>query len=69
MPGCYPTAVSLALFPAYAAGLAEPEAVIVAASGTSGAGKARQAAPARLRGHGLHEPRTASAAATGTPRR
>ncbi|NEC87255.1 N-acetyl-gamma-glutamyl-phosphate reductase [Streptomyces sp. SID12501] len=40
VPGCYPTAVSLALFPAYAAGLAESEAVIVAASGTSGAGKA-----------------------------
>ncbi|MEU1673618.1 N-acetyl-gamma-glutamyl-phosphate reductase [Streptomyces roseifaciens] len=40
VPGCYPTAVSLALFPAYAAGLAGPEAVIVAASGTSGAGKA-----------------------------
>ncbi|MFG2116232.1 N-acetyl-gamma-glutamyl-phosphate reductase [Streptomyces sp. NPDC048718] len=40
VPGCYPTAVSLALFPAYAQGLAEPEAVIVAASGTSGAGKA-----------------------------
>ncbi|ARZ71022.1 N-acetyl-gamma-glutamyl-phosphate reductase [Streptomyces albireticuli] len=40
VPGCYPTAVSLALLPAYAAGLAEPEAVIVAASGTSGAGKA-----------------------------
>ncbi|WEH42755.1 N-acetyl-gamma-glutamyl-phosphate reductase [Streptomyces sp. AM 2-1-1] len=40
VPGCYPTAVSLALFPAYAAALAEPEAVIVAASGTSGAGKA-----------------------------
>ncbi|WP_055528259.1 N-acetyl-gamma-glutamyl-phosphate reductase [Streptomyces graminilatus] len=40
VPGCYPTAVSLALFPAYAAGLAEAEAVIVAASGTSGAGKA-----------------------------
>lgn len=40
VPGCYPTAVSLALFPAYAASLAEPEAVIVAASGTSGAGKA-----------------------------
>ncbi|AXK32161.1 N-acetyl-gamma-glutamyl-phosphate reductase [Streptomyces armeniacus] len=39
VPGCYPTAVSLALFPAYAAALAEPEAVIVAASGTSGAGK------------------------------
>lgn len=40
VPGCYPTAVSLALFPAYAAHLAEPEAVVVAASGTSGAGKA-----------------------------
>ncbi|MGA5520625.1 N-acetyl-gamma-glutamyl-phosphate reductase [Streptomyces pseudogriseolus] len=43
VPGCYPTAVSLALFPAYAAGLAEPEAVVVAASGTSGAGKAPRA--------------------------
>ncbi|MFF4232064.1 N-acetyl-gamma-glutamyl-phosphate reductase [Streptomyces sp. NPDC001820] len=40
VPGCFPTAVSLALFPAYAASLAEPEAVITAASGTSGAGKA-----------------------------
>ncbi|QKW26699.1 N-acetyl-gamma-glutamyl-phosphate reductase [Streptomyces seoulensis] len=40
VPGCYPTAASLALAPAYAAGLVEPEAVIVAASGTSGAGKA-----------------------------
>jgi N-acetyl-gamma-glutamyl-phosphate reductase len=40
VPGCYPTAVSLALFPAYAARLVEPEAVVVAASGTSGAGKA-----------------------------
>ncbi|MGK4579785.1 N-acetyl-gamma-glutamyl-phosphate reductase [Kitasatospora sp. HPMI-4] len=40
VPGCYPTAVSLAMFPAYAAGLVEPEAVVVAASGTSGAGKA-----------------------------
>ncbi|MEV8535893.1 N-acetyl-gamma-glutamyl-phosphate reductase [Streptomyces sp. NPDC051211] len=40
VPGCYPTAVSLALWPAYAEGLAEPEAVIVAATGTSGAGKA-----------------------------
>lgn len=39
VPGCYPTAVALALFPAYAAGLAETEAVVVAASGTSGAGK------------------------------
>ena len=40
VPGCYPTAVSLALFPAYAAALVEAEAVVVAASGTSGAGKA-----------------------------
>ncbi|MQY14052.1 N-acetyl-gamma-glutamyl-phosphate reductase [Streptomyces sp. RB5] len=43
VPGCYPTAVSLALAPAYAAGLVEPEAVVVAASGTSGAGKAPKA--------------------------
>ncbi|MEU9443452.1 N-acetyl-gamma-glutamyl-phosphate reductase [Streptomyces sp. NPDC048304] len=43
VPGCYPTAVLLALFPAYAAGLAGPEAVVVAASGTSGAGKAPRA--------------------------
>ncbi|MET9609029.1 N-acetyl-gamma-glutamyl-phosphate reductase [Streptomyces sp. NPDC006512] len=40
VPGCFPTAVSLALFPAYQAGLAEPEAVVVASTGTSGAGKA-----------------------------
>lgn len=40
VPGCYPTAVTLALFPAYAARLVEPEAVIVAASGASGAGRA-----------------------------
>ena len=44
VPGCYPTAVSLALAPGYAAGLLEPEAVVVAASGTSGAG--RTATPA-----------------------
>ncbi|MEU6441870.1 N-acetyl-gamma-glutamyl-phosphate reductase [Streptomyces sp. NPDC047046] len=40
VPGCYPTAVSLALVPAYAAGIVEDDAVVVAASGTSGAGKA-----------------------------
>jgi len=40
VPGCYPTAVTLALYPAFAAGLVEPEAVIVAASGASGAGRA-----------------------------
>lgn len=40
-PGCYPTAVSLALAPGLAAGLLEPQdIVVVAASGTSGAGKA-----------------------------
>ncbi|MGQ4350253.1 N-acetyl-gamma-glutamyl-phosphate reductase [Streptomyces sp. SAS_275] len=43
VPGCYPTAASLALFPAYTDGLAENEAVIVAASGTSGAGKSPKA--------------------------
>ncbi|MGC5365466.1 N-acetyl-gamma-glutamyl-phosphate reductase [Streptomyces sp. DT24] len=40
VPGCYPTAGTLALYPAFAARLVEPEAVIVAASGTSGAGRA-----------------------------
>lgn len=40
VPGCYPTAVTLALYPAFAASLVEPEAVIVAASGASGAGRA-----------------------------
>src|SRR3569833_3146679 len=40
VPGCYPTVSILALFPAYAAGIVEPDAVVVAASGTSGAGRA-----------------------------
>ncbi|GAA2633390.1 N-acetyl-gamma-glutamyl-phosphate reductase [Actinomadura fulvescens] len=40
VPGCYPTSVTLALFPAFQAGLAEPDVVVVAASGTSGAGRA-----------------------------
>jgi N-acetyl-gamma-glutamyl-phosphate reductase len=39
VPGCYPTAVTLAMFPALAAGLVEPDVVVVAASGTSGAGR------------------------------
>jgi N-acetyl-gamma-glutamyl-phosphate reductase len=39
VPGCYPTSVTLALAPALARGLVEPEVVVVAASGTSGAGK------------------------------
>ena len=40
MPGCYPTVSTLATAPAVAAGLVEPDVVVVAASGTSGAGKA-----------------------------
>jgi N-acetyl-gamma-glutamyl-phosphate reductase len=39
-PGCYPTAVTLALAPLLAAGVVEPlDLVVVAASGTSGAGR------------------------------
>ena len=40
VPGCYPTVSSLALAPAVAAGLVVPDVVVVAASGTSGAGRA-----------------------------
>jgi N-acetyl-gamma-glutamyl-phosphate reductase len=41
VPGCYPTVASLALAPAVAGALVDPsDVVIVAASGTSGAGKA-----------------------------
>ena len=41
VPGCYPTASTLALAPAIEAGLTDAhDTVIVAASGTSGAGKA-----------------------------
>jgi N-acetyl-gamma-glutamyl-phosphate reductase len=40
VPGCYPTACSLALAPGFVAGVLEADdVVIVAASGTSGAGK------------------------------
>jgi N-acetyl-gamma-glutamyl-phosphate reductase len=46
-PGCYPTAVALGLSPLLAAGLVEPaDVVVVAASGTSGAG--RSASPTLL---------------------
>ncbi len=39
-PGCYPTSVILSLYPLLAAGLVEPDdIVVVAASGTSGAGR------------------------------
>ena len=45
VPGCYPTAATLAMLPAVAAGLIDPSLItIVAASGTSGAGKS-------LKGH------------------
>lgn len=40
VPGCYPTISTLTLAPAIAGGLVEPDVVVVAASGTSGAGKA-----------------------------
>ncbi|GAA1475564.1 N-acetyl-gamma-glutamyl-phosphate reductase [Nocardioides aestuarii] len=40
VPGCYPTVSTLTIAPALAAGLVEPEVSVVAASGTSGAGKA-----------------------------
>lgn len=40
VPGCYPTSVSLALAPGFAAGLLHPDdVVVVAASGTTGAGR------------------------------
>ena len=40
VPGCYPTAASLAMAPALAEGIVEPRVTVVALSGTSGAGKA-----------------------------
>ncbi|MBJ8343051.1 N-acetyl-gamma-glutamyl-phosphate reductase [Antrihabitans sp. YC2-6] len=43
VPGCYPTAATLALAPAVAAGIVEPTVNIVAVSGTSGAGRAPKA--------------------------
>lgn len=39
VPGCYPTAASIALAPAVVAGIVEPNVTIVAVSGTSGAGR------------------------------
>jgi N-acetyl-gamma-glutamyl-phosphate reductase len=40
VPGCYPTISTLTIAPAVAAGLVQPDVTVVAASGTSGAGKA-----------------------------
>ncbi|MBK0869424.1 N-acetyl-gamma-glutamyl-phosphate reductase [Saccharopolyspora sp. HNM0986] len=39
VPGCFPTVSSLTLVPALAAGLVEPDATVVAVTGTSGAGR------------------------------
>ncbi|MGN2640145.1 N-acetyl-gamma-glutamyl-phosphate reductase [Nocardia takedensis] len=39
VPGCYPTVAGLALAPALAAGIVEPDVHVVAVSGTSGAGR------------------------------
>lgn len=39
VPGCYPTASTLALAPLFAAGLVEPDVVVDAMSGLSGAGR------------------------------
>jgi N-acetyl-gamma-glutamyl-phosphate reductase len=43
VPGCYPTAALLALWPAVAEGLVEPAVTVVAVTGTSGAGRAVKA--------------------------
>ena len=43
VPGCYPTVSTLAIAPALAAGLVAPDVTVVAASGTSGAGRAAKA--------------------------
>ncbi|MEO6510702.1 MAG: N-acetyl-gamma-glutamyl-phosphate reductase [Nocardioides sp.] len=43
VPGCYPTVSTLALAPAIQADLVEKDVVVVAASGTSGAGKSLKA--------------------------
>ena len=40
VPGCYPTAALLALLPAVAAGVVDPDVTVVAVSGASGAGRA-----------------------------
>ena len=63
VPGCYPTAVSLALVPGVRRRARRArDVVIVAASGTSGAGKALKPHLLGSRGHGLDDARTASAA-------
>ena len=53
VPGCYPTASTLAAFPAVAAGLVEPDVAIVAVLRHLRRGPVGEAAPAGLGGHGL----------------
>ena len=68
-PGCYATTSILALAPLLAAGLVEPDdIVIVAASGTSGAGRSLRTTCSPARSWAACRP-TRSAAPTGTPRR
>lgn len=68
VPGCYPTAALLALFPALAADLIEPAVTVVAVSGTSGAGRA--ATTDLLGAEVIGSARaTTSPASTGTPPR
>src|SRR6201987_5183687 len=50
VPGCYPTAALLALWPAIAEDLVEPADTDVAVSGTSGGGRAAQDEPRRSAG-------------------
>jgi N-acetyl-gamma-glutamyl-phosphate reductase len=40
VPGCFPTVSSLAMVPALSSGLVQPDVVVVAVTGTSGAGRA-----------------------------
>lgn len=39
VPGCFPTGATIAILPALAAGLVEPDVAVVSITGTSGAGK------------------------------
>lgn len=68
VPGCYPTAALLALFPALAADLIEPAVTVVAVSGTSGAGRAATTDLLGAEVIGSRAP-TTSPASTGTPPR
>lgn len=67
VPGCYPTAALLALFPALAADLIEPAVTVVAVSGTSGRVVRPPPTCWARRSSGRRAP-TTSPASTGTPR-